>query len=48
MNDMLSDKRKSRKVLVKKTKQKMNNFIAMNMKYINGRPKSKKFGLIDT
>lgn len=46
---MLSDQKLTKKVNgKKKTKKKTPDFLSLNKKYINGRPKSKKFGLIDT
>jgi len=46
---MLSDQKLTKKVNAKKkTKKKIPDFLSLNKKYINGRPKSKKFGLIDT
>ena len=43
---MLSDHKFKNKA-AKKKKKKTSNFLALNKKYINGRPKSKKFGLIE-
>ena len=46
---MLSDQKLKNKVVKKKVvKKKTPDFLALNRKHINGRPKSKKFGLIDT
>ena len=36
------------KAAKKKTKKKTPDFLSLNKKYLNGRPKSKKFGLVDT
>jgi hypothetical protein len=49
---MLSDQKEMKRVILKKKvnkeKKKTIDFLSLNRKFLNGKPKSKKFGLIET
>jgi hypothetical protein len=45
---LLSDQKEKPKMKKKVAKKKPVDFLSLNKKHLNGRPKSKKFGLMDT